>query len=421
MFALADGNNFYVSCERVFDPSLEGRPVVVLSNNDGVIIARSNEAKRMGIAMGTPAFQVRRLIESGKLVAFSSNYALYGDMSNRMMRIFGEFTPGVEIYSIDEAFLDFRGFPPATDFKALGQDIRRRVRRYIGIPVSIGFAPTKTLAKALNRIAKKHIPGGVAVADTPTKIRRALEMTPVADVWGIGRRHAERLQRQAVHTAADFVRLPDKWIRKRMSIQGLRTKYELLGRPVWDLEQGVPPRKAIRTARTFVKDTSDRDFVDEAIAHFTAVAAEKLRAQGSWARYITVFLRTNRFRKQQDYRALHYTITLPYATGSSILLIHYAREALRRIWRPDLAYKKAGVMLTGLQPEGHRQLNLFRPFADQKHRRLMQVIDRINRAEGRHSVRIAAQGQARAWQLAQMRRSPRYTTRWDEIIRVYAR
>jgi len=418
VFALADGNNFYVSCERVFDPSLEGKAVVVLSNNDGVIIARSNEAKAMGIAMGTPAFQVKKLIEEGRLIAFSSNYALYGDMSNRMMHIFGTFTPAVEIYSIDEAFLDFSGFPP-TDFKQKGRDIRNRVRRHIGIPVSIGFGPSKTLAKIANRIAKKHMPEGVAVIDTPAKIRRALEMTAIDDVWGIGRRYAAMLRRQGINTAADFVRLPDAWIRRHMTVQGLRTKHELLGQALIPLEENPPERKQIRTARTFTADTNDPDFIDEAIAHFTATAAAKLRAQNSLAAYISVFLRTNRFKP--PYRSAVFTAHLPYPTDSTIELVHYARLALRRIFRQDLRYKKAGVLLSGLQPATHRQLNLFRSADPEKHRRLMHVMDRINALNGRDTLRLAAQGTRRAWQLRQMRRSPRYTTRWNEIITVYAR
>ena len=421
VFALADGNNFYVSCERVFDPSLEGKPVVVLSNNDGIIIARSQEAKDLGIAMGTPAFRIKDWIESGKVTAFSSNYALYGDMSNRMMRIFADFTPAVEVYSIDEAFLDFRGME-VRDWKGLGKTIRQRVRRYIGIPVGIGFGPTKTLAKIANRIAKKLMREvGVAVVDTPGKIRRALELTPVEDVWGIGRRYARLLENQGVRTAADFVRLPDGWIRRHMTVQGLRIKRELQGEPVIALEEVVPPRMAIRTARTFVEDTADLDFIDEAIAHFTVRASQKLRAQGSFARYITVFLKTNRFRSSQPYRSLHYTVRLPYATDSAIVLVHYARLALRRIYDPAYVYKKAGILLSDLQDRSVRQLNLFEPPEDDRHRRLMETVDRLNRRYGADTLRLGVQGQSRAWQLKQMHRSPRYTTRWDEIPVIYAR
>ena len=278
MYALVDGNNFYASCERVFNPALRDKAIVVLSNNDGIIIARSNEAKTLGIKMGTPTFEIKDLIARNEVLAFSSNFALYGDMSKRMMRIFKDFTPDIEVYSIDEAFLDFAGFKQI-DLKQTGIDLRQKVLKYIGIPVSVGFGPTKTLAKIANRIAKKYMKNGVALIDTSEKIERALKMTPIDEVWGIGRRYTSFLQKYQVQTAWDFTRLPNQFIRKHMSVNGLRTKQELLGIACIPITYNPEPRKAIRTARTFAQTKSGFDEVAEAVSTFAATCAHKLREQ----------------------------------------------------------------------------------------------------------------------------------------------
>jgi len=416
MYALVDGNNFYASCERVFNPALNGKPVVVLSNNDGIIIARSNEAKALGIKMGTPAFEIKDLLKRGEVTTFSSNYALYGDMSQRMMQIFSEFTPDVEVYSIDEAFLDFTGFKNV-DLRQIATDLRRRVRKYIGIPVSVGLAPTKTLAKVANRIAKKYMPDGVALIDTDNKIERALKMTPIEDVWGIGRRYARFLKRHKVETAWDFTRLSDVFIRKNMSVNGLRTKEELLGTACIPMEYVPPPRKAIRTARTFAKATKEYDFVAEAVSGFAATCGEKLRRQKSVANLLTVFVRTNKFDSKQVYYADSFTLQIP-ATNSSIELIQFAKQALQIIYKKGLEYKKAGVMVSGLVPDAHRQLSLFGDKNYTRHMQIMQVMDKINAKTGYKVLKIASEGQSRAWRLRQEHRSNRYTTRWDELIEI---
>jgi len=418
MYALVDGNNFYASCERVFNPALNGKPVVVLSNNDGIIIARSAEAKALGIKMGTPAFEVKNLIEQKKIYAFSSNYALYGDMSQRMMNIFGEFTPAVEVYSIDEAFLDFSGFSDM-DFKQTGMDLRKRVKKYIGIPVSVGFGPTKTLAKIANRIAKKHLKKtGVAVVDTSEKIERALQMTPVDEVWGIGRRYAKFLQKHQVKTAWDFAQLSDNFVRKHLSVVGLRTKEELLGTSCIPMELVPPPRKAIRTARTFSKNVIDYRFVEEAVSDFAAKTARKLREQKSVANLLTVFLRTNKFDKNKPYYANSFSIQISPASNSSIQLVKYAQAALKIIYKKGFEYKKAGVLVSGLTPEGNRQLDLFDNFPYEKHRNLMRILDKLNAENGYELVKIGSQGQSRAWRLRQEHRSKRFTTRWDELMEI---
>ncbi len=416
MYALVDGNNFYASCERVFNPALQQTPIVVLSNNDGIIIARSAEAKALGIQMGAPAFQIKKLIETKKVVAFSSNYALYGDMSQRMMQIFQDFSPDIEIYSIDEAFLDFSEFQNI-DLKQTGNALRKKVRKLIGIPVSIGFGPTKTLAKIANRIAKKHMKNGVVLIDTPDKIARALKMTAIEDVWGIGRQYSKFLRQNKVQTAWDFTRLPDSFIRKHLSVTGLRTKEELLGTACIPMEYIPPARKAIRTARTFAQATDDFDFVAEAVSTFAAACGEKLRRQHSVANLLTVFVRTNKFDKKNPYYSNSFTIQLS-ATNSSIELVKAAKKALKVIFKKGLIYKKTGVLVSGLVPDKHRQLSLFDADTIQKHRQIMQVLDKINRESGYNIVKIAAEGQSRAWRLKQERRSNRYTTRWDELIEI---
>ncbi len=416
MYALVDGNNFYASCERVFNPSLIGKPVVVLSNNDGIIIARSNEAKDLGIKMGIPAFEIKKQIENKQVYAFSSNFALYGDMSQRMMQIFSDFTPQIEIYSIDEAFLDFSGFDN-TDFKDLGRKLKKKIKKYIGIPVSIGFGPTKTLAKIANRLAKKKkVLNGVALIDNPEKIELALKLTPIEDVWGIGRRYTVFLKKYKVKTAWDFTRLPDAFIKKHLSVNGLRTKEELLGTSCIPLELIPPSKKAIRTARTFSKNTPDLVYIEEAISDFAVKTARKLREEKAIAHLLTVFIKTNPFDKTHPYYKNSFTLQINPPTNSSIELVQYAKQALKIIYKNNLNYKKAGVMLSGIVPEKNRQLSLFENGKYQKHRNIMRVIDQLNRETGKEIIKIAAQGQSRAWRLKQEYRSGRYTTRWDELI-----
>ena len=389
MYALVDGNNFYASCERIFNPALRDKAIVVLSNNDGIIIARSNEAKALGIKMGTPTFEIKNLIAQKKVIAFSSNFALYGDMSKRMMHIFKDFTPDIEVYSIDEAFLDFTGFKQI-DLKQTGIDLRQKVLKYIGIPVSVGFGPTKTLAKIANKIAKKYMKNGVALINTPEKIEQALKMTPIDEVWGIGRRYTRFLQKYQVQTAWDFTRLPNQFIRKHMSVTGLKTKQELLGIACIPMTYNPEPRKAIRTARTFAQTKSGFDEVAEAVSTFAATCARKLREQQHTANLITVFIRTNKFDKKNPYYTNSFTLQIN-ATSSSIDLIKAAKKALQIIFKKDLYYKKAGVMVSGLIPESNRQLSLFEDRNFAKHKRLMQTIDQLNKRTGFGMIRFASE------------------------------
>lgn len=418
MFALVDCNNFYASCERVFNPSLIGRPVIVLSNNDGCVIARSNEAKHLGVKMGSPAFKLKSLIDRENIAVFSSNYTLYGDMSQRVMNTLAQFTPDIEIYSIDEAFLGLHGFNHI-DLHDYARTIRRITTRNTGIPVSIGIAQTKTLAKVANHLAKKmkETDGVVMVSDDTERIA-ALKQTPVAEVWGIGRRYGRLLARNGVETALDFSRLPAGWVRKNMSVVGERIQKELLGISCIELQHSAPPKKAICTSRSFGTMQTRQSYVAEAVASFASSCAYKLRKQGSVAQLITVFIHTNYFRDDLPQYAAAKTLTLPEPTNSSIELAHFARLALGTVFRPGFRYKKAGVVVGGISDSRFRQAALFSSSNWEKHDKLMRVMDRVNSKYGRNTVRLAAQGSGREWKLRQERLSPCYTTCWDDIIRV---
>ncbi|OJX90421.1 MAG: SOS mutagenesis and repair protein UmuC [Paludibacter sp. 47-17] len=417
MFALIDCNNFYASCERVFNPSLNGKPVVVLSNNDGCVIARSNEAKELGVPMGAPAFKFKDLMESGEVHVFSSNFALYGDMSNRVMTILGAFCPNMEIYSIDEAFLDFSGFE-LHDLEAIGREMRKRVLQWTGIPVSVGFAPTKALAKVANRIAKKFTErtDGVYKIETEEQRIKALKWLKIADVWGIGRRHARRLQEMNVLTAYQFTQLSDSWVRDKMTVMGLRLKHDLEGKPTLLLEE-VKDKKNIATTRTFDHNYSDFASIKERVASFAVSCAEKLRRQHSCCNSIMVFIHTNGFREDQPQYSKNIVIKLPYATNSSIELVKFAVIGLEHIFVKGYGYKKAGVIVGDFTPEDNQQLNLF-DNRNVKHIAVMKAIDKINHSLGQQKVRLAVQDTGRVWKMKQERLSPRYTTNLDEIITV---
>ncbi|MDP6922999.1 MAG: Y-family DNA polymerase, partial [Lutibacter sp.] len=341
MFALVDCNNFYASCERVFDPSLNGRPLVVLSNNDGCVIARSEEAKALGIPMGAPAFKYRPLFKTHRVQVFSSNYALYGDMSNRVMTLLANYSPEIEIYSIDEAFLDFKGFGHF-DLQTLAVQIRQRVGKGTGIPVSVGMAPTKALAKVANSIAKKfpNRTGGIYIMEQEQQRIKALQWLPIEDVWGIGRKHALRLRKHAVYTAYQFTQLPDEWVRTEMSVTGLRLKYELAGKPVLGLEMPAT-KKSIATTRSFKEMPTDIRELKTRIAGFSVSCAKKLRAQDSQATMLQVFLQTNGFRKDLAQYSRSTVLHLPYPSSSSIDLLKYADKGLQSIYKEGYQYKRA--------------------------------------------------------------------------------
>jgi DNA polymerase V len=417
VFALVDCNNFYASCERVFNPALEGKPIAVLSNNDGCFIARSNEAKALGLPMGAPAFKYEAFCKANSIEVFSSNYPLYGDMSARVMQILSQFTPEIEIYSIDEAFLLLKGFD-YVDLATYGKEMQQRVEKWTGIPVSIGIAPTKALAKVANKIAKKfkERTGGVHVIETAESITKALKWTQIADVWGIGRQHARRLEVLQIKTAYDFTRLPEDWVRKQMAVVGLRLQQDLKGIPTLGLEEGQKSKKGIATTRSFEGTISSLPELEERIATFANHCAQKARAQKSAANILMVFLRNNPFDPKVPRIRKYLAIPLAYPTDSSITLGQVAIKGLRALYEPGVAYKKAGVMISGLVPVNEKQLDLFQRELP-KHDALMAVMDKMNKRYG-NALKVGNQDLLRTWKMKQEHLSKRYTTSLSEIITV---
>ncbi|MBN2108471.1 MAG: Y-family DNA polymerase [Deltaproteobacteria bacterium] len=419
MFALVDCNNFYVSCERVFNASLEKKPVVVLSNNDGCVIARSNEAKALGITMGAPFFQNRDLFRKTGVRFCSSNYSLYGDMSGRVMATLQQFTPELELYSIDEAFLCLDGFSGLTQY---GRLLRSTVRQHTGIPVSIGIAPTKTLAKVANKIAKKDAAlQGVLDLGAVRDIDGLLETVPVEDIWGVGCRYAAMLNRHGITNACQLKKADDAFIQKTMTIAGLRTVHELRGSPCIELEQAPKPKKAIGSSRSFGKPVEELEELLESVSEYVSRAAEKLRAQNCAASTVQVYLTTNRFKNEPHY-ANYLSCTLPAPTSYTPELIGCAQACLKAIYRKGYRYKKTGILLTGLTPANSAQPALFAErrahFSDQK--KIMQTLDALNQRYGRNTVQFASSGIDKRWKMLQSYRSPGFTTRWGEIPAVKA-
>lgn len=417
MFALIDCNNFYASCQRVFEPHLIGKPVVILSNNDGCVIARSNEAKALGIPMGAPAFEFKKLFEENKVCVFSSNYALYGDMSSRVMNILATFTSDIEVYSIDEAFLKFKGFE-LFNLDEYGLKIQKTVTKNTGIPVSVGFAPTKALAKVANKIAKKfpERTKSVYVIDDEEKRIKALRWTKIEDVWGIGRKHTKRLQAKNIFNAYQFTQLPDEWVRKEMAVVGLRLKKELEGKSTLDLES-PKNKKMIATTRSFEKSMTKLVDISERVATFTASCSEKLRKQKSHCNMVMVFVQSNYFRKDQPQYSRNIIINTDFPTNSTIELNHYAQIGLKAIFKEGYNYKKAGVVVMGLTPNSETQLSFFNT-SNPSHQPLMSVVDKLNKSYGKNKIKFANQSLGRQWKMKQEKLSKSYTTRIDEIITV---
>ena len=418
MFALVDCNNFYASCERVFNPKLIGKPITILSNNDGCVISRSNEAKALGIPMGAPAFKYDSVFKKHNVHVFSSNFPLYGDMSSRVMSILSSYTPNIEIYSIDEAFLEFRGFDNY-DLEEYGKEMQNKILKWTGIPVSIGFAPTKALAKVANRISKKFDKKtkGVYAIDSKEKREKALKWLKIEDVWGIGFRHSERLKNNKVNTAHDFILLPDNWVRKKMSVVGLRLKKELEGESVLDLEEVRSPKKAIATTRSFEGTITDYEKIKERISTFAICCAEKLRAQNSNCNSIYVFVRSNKFQKNKLQYRNGILITIPFSTNSNMIINKYAVAGLKKIFKKGINYKKAGTIVMGLDSDDNHQLNLFEN-ENPKHKYLMKIIDYIQRTEGQSKIKLASQDLRKRWKMKQEKLSPNYTCKVNEIIKV---
>ena len=414
--ALVDCNNFYASCERLFAPHLEGRPLIVLSNNDGCAVARSNEAKALGIPMGAPFHTLRDLIRRHDIAVFSSNYALYGDLSARVMQTLEMAVPRMEIYSIDEAFLDLTGFS-RIDPDPFCRDLRRQVRRATGIPVSIGIAPTRTLAKAANRVAKKSPhSGGVLDITDPSVREHTLAGLAVGDIWGVGPRWANRLEAEGIRTAVQLRDARPAWVRQRFGVVLERTLLELRGIPAIDWETAPPPPQSITCSRSFGQKITDAAQLREAVAHYTARAAERLRRRRMLARTLLVFIAASRFSGRD--RPCHDTlsITLPEATDDTIRLTGQALRGVTAVHRPGFRYHRAGVLLLDLVPERGHQPSLFGDATDRsRSERLMRTVDDLNRRLGGGTVRLGAEGLRPAWGARQERKSPAYTTNWQEL------
>ena len=423
MYALVDCNNFFVSCERVFRPDLDGKPVVVLSNNDGCVVSRSNEAKAMGIPMGQPFFKIRPLAEKGQLVAFSSNYALYGDLSSRVMSLLADAVPQIEIYSIDEAFLHLEGIDPEM-IPTLCHDLVAKIRKWVGVPVSIGVAPTKTLAKIASHFAKKHKGyKGVCMMETDSKRLKALSLTPIDDVWGVGRRLAPKMLAKGIKTALDFVQRPREWVGETFNINVVRTWEELHGRPCLE-EEKEERRKSICTSRSFADMIEDEKELQLRISDFAAMCARKLRQEGSAACDVTTFLYTNRFREDLQQYFPSATIRLEVAANSAQEIIGAALRGFRIVYRAGYQYKKAGVIVSNIVPQGQIQGSLF-GFDDalrQRQDKLSEVMDAVNAASdtaGNSLLRLAVQRPGHyADGIRREFRSNLYSTSLDEIIKV---
>ncbi len=409
MIALIDCNNFYVSCERVFAPELRLHPVVVLSNNDGCVIARSEEAKSLGITMGAPFFQIENLIRRESVAVFSSNYTLYGDMSARVMEALANFSPELEIYSIDEAFLNL-------ETEETAEKIRAEIYKWTGIPVSVGIAPNKTLAKIANRTAKKTKLGIFSLMDESMQAE-ILAQLPISDIWGIGYNSTKKLKSHGIENALQLKEFDRCYARKLLTVVGARIVEELNGKTCLPLELAPPPKKSITCSRSFGQPVTELEEMLEALEDYLTKACEKLRKKNLTANAVTVFLNTNRFSKLPQYSNSK-TAALACATNSTVELRHWTKKLLTEIFRDRFLYKKVGVILQGLQPETAETIRLYDEKKYEKEKRLCEAIDKISRRFGRDTVKFNLRKTEKNWQMLCEHRSNRYTTNFKEILQI---
>ncbi|MBU1118259.1 Y-family DNA polymerase [Patescibacteria group bacterium] len=416
IFVLIDCNNFFVSCERFFNPKLREKPVCVLSNNDGCVVSRSQEVKDIGVPMGAPYFKYEKILKYHKVHVFSSNFSLYGDMSNRVMKTLAHFTPEIEFYSIDEAFLPFDGFEKR-DLTEYGREIKRTVYKWTGIPVSVGIGSTKTLAKVGTERAKKELAfDGVCNLLAESDIDKELEKLPVSDVWGVGRRYTAMLKGFGINTARDLKYQKDEWIKRKMTIAGLNMVHELRGKPRFELSETPEPKKQILCSRSFGKKVAELKKLKEAAATHATHAAEKLREQHSVAEMVSVFVATGKHEKNFRYSNVA-TVPLSEPTADSREIIKAAVTGLEQIYKKGYWYKKVGVFLTRLSFDTPMQQTLFaKDHYGKKKRNLMKAIDSINNEFGSDTMQFAASGTHKSWKGKSEKKSKRYTTRWDELL-----
>jgi len=412
--ALIDCNNFYASCERIFNPRLIGKPIVVLSNNDGCIITRSAEAKELGIKMGEPYFKAKKIIDKNNVKVFSSNYSLYGDISQRVMETLARFASDVEIYSIDEAFLGLNGFENY-ELSKYCQYIRRTIKQWVGIPVSIGVSTTKTLSKIANNLAKKNKEyDGVCILKSWFDINEALKLTSIEDVWGIGRRLSVFLKKYKINTAYDFTQLDKGWIRKNMGVVGEKTFLELCGVSCIELELIPSDKKSCCVSRSFSKPVEKIDDLEESVSSYGTRVAEKIREEGLVAESMSVFVLTNYFNRKEKQYSNSIKLQLPYPTNNSIKIVKRALEGIKKIYRQGYRYKKAGVILYGLTKAKQTRglLDYDRESSDS----IMNTLDRINERYGSSTIRLASEGVDKSWSMRRESVSPCYTTRFDDLV-----
>ncbi len=414
MIALVDCNNFYASCERVFNPKIDKKPVIVLSNNDGCVIARSNEAKTLGVKMGHPAFKLKNLIEEYNINVFSTNFALYGDLSKRVMNVMNTEVEKMEIYSIDEAFLDFTDYAS----KERGVAIREKVKKWTGIPVSVGIAQTKVLAKVAVHIAKKHTKAGVFMFDDENLIRRALNVFAVEDLWGVGAKTAQKLKAVGIHTALQFRECDSNWVNRNLSVNGVRLQKELFGEVCYPVELTRKRKQNICTARSFGSEIKKLSKLKEAIGSYANTCATKLRKEKSCCTTVSVFLSTNPFKPQAKQYTPYKVIQLNLPTNDSMEIVKFAIKGLESIYRNDCIYKKAGVIVGRTVPQGQTQLSLFDSLDRGKRKNINIAVDKVNSLMGKNKIHLAVEGNGRMWKLKQERLSPCYTTRFAEILEV---
>ena len=413
MFALADCNNFYASCHRLFEPQYNGVPVIVLSNNDGCVIARSNEAKACGIAMGAPYFKIKEEVKNHNIAVFSSHYTLYGDISSRVMTNLARFTPNVEVYSIDECFLGLNGF---ANLNAYAKEIRETVIYNTGIPISVGIAPTKVLAKVANKTSKKH--NGVMVLETEEQISDALADYPVEDLWGVGRQFAHKLIKGGIETAAQFRELPMDWVKSNMTIVGLRMWRELWGESCIPLKSVLEPKKGMCTSRAFGKLTTDYNELKEATSSYAARLALKLRREKLCTSVLSIRLLTNKFSPEASQAFPSITIPLEHPVNNTIDLVKIALFGLKKIYMRGYLFQKVEVTATGLLPESEVQLNLFSDWKGIKHDKVSTILDKLNQHYGAGTLRMAGEGINPRWSMKREFLRPSYTTNWNDIIKV---
>ncbi|MBN1327172.1 MAG: Y-family DNA polymerase [Candidatus Cloacimonetes bacterium] len=418
-FALVDCNNFYASCERVFNPALEHKPIGILSNNDGIIVALSNELKALGVSRGTPVFKLKELIKKHDIRIFSSNYSLYGDMSARVMKILAYYTPDLEIYSIDEAFLSLRGM--AGNMTAYADQIRNRIRQWTGLPVSIGIGPSKTLAKIANHVAKRNqrLKGVFDISDHP-RFNEILAAVDVKHIWGIGPQYAKLLHRNGINNALQLTNAPRDWIRRKLTIMGLRTVMELRGVSCLELELITEPKKEIVSSRSFGNPVTKLQDLREATTAYCTRAVEKLREEKQAASQIMVYLTTNRFRNERQYANFQST-RLPLPSAYTPEFLQASLKLLDYLYRPGYKYKKVGVMISDIIPESQLPLDFFQPtYLDDRRKAIMNCVDSINQKMGMNMLAYASIGNSLNWQMKREMLSPHYTTRWEHLPLVKA-